>query len=99
MRAVLVWIALVTAASALAQESTEVTPGGIIVLKRGTAGTVSGETATRVGIVKSVTTTAPPETTLIYLPSPDARDMEDIVQYQVNGTSRRLSRSKFMKRR
>jgi hypothetical protein len=86
MSAVLVWIALVAAAPAFAQESTEVTPGGIIVIKRGITGTVSDETTTRGGIVKSVTTAAPPETTLIYLAPPGARDMEDIVQYKVNGT-------------
>lgn len=85
-RAILVWIALITAAPALAQESPEVTPGGIIVIKKGIAGTVSGETATRGGFAKAVAPAGAAEATLIYMPPPDAHDMEDIVQYHVNGT-------------
>lgn len=83
---VFVWIAFVPAGPALAQESAEVAPGGVIVVKRGIIGTVAGETADRGSVVKSVNSMVPPQTALIYLPPPGAHDMEDTVQYNVNGT-------------
>ncbi|MET4214480.1 hypothetical protein [Bradyrhizobium sp. LA2.1] len=58
--------------------------GGVVVIKRGIIGDVKDERTQRGGTVtKSVTSTSPPQTTLIYLPPAGVRELEDIVQYNV----------------
>lgn len=84
---VFVWIAFISGAQAWAQEDKplEVAAGGVVVIKRGITGVVKEERAQRGGtIAKSVTNTVPPQTTLIYLPPPGVRELEDIVQYTVS---------------
>lgn len=77
-------VMVLASAPAFAQESKiDVTPGGIAVLKR-VQGSVKDAAAARGGtVVTSETKTAPPQSTLIYLPPAGVRELDDIVQYKL----------------
>jgi hypothetical protein len=83
--AVLAWLLLTFGGPVLAQEKVEVAPGGIVVLRQ-VQGSVTDATSDRGGILAiAETRTAPKQSTLIYLPPANARDVDDTVQYKLDG--------------
>lgn len=81
----LVWLAFVTPSHAQ-ENKVDVAPGGVVAIKRDIAGSVTEEKAERGGSLTKATSGTPPKTTLIYLPPPGVREIEDIVTYKVEGT-------------
>jgi hypothetical protein len=81
--AVLVSMLLAAASPAFAQDKVEVTPGGVVVIKR-VQGAVKDAAAERGGtVVTSETKTTPPQTTLVYMPPAGVRELDDIVNYKI----------------
>lgn len=75
------------ASPVLAQEDIVVAPGGIAVIKR-VHGAVTGATAEHGGtVVTSATQTVPPQTTLIYMPPAGVRELDDIVQFNLDSAT------------
>ncbi|WKA30596.1 hypothetical protein [Bradyrhizobium roseum] len=85
---VLILLAFVVApAHSQENKPVDVAPGGVVILKRELAGSVTNETAARGGIVTKTSSGAPPQTTLIYMPPAGARELDDIVTYTLNGVA------------
>jgi hypothetical protein len=72
----------VAGAPAFAQEKIEVSPGGVVIIKQ-VQGAVKDVEVDHGTVVPSESKTTPPQTTLIYLPPPGARELDDIVRYKV----------------
>lgn len=85
---VLVLLAFVIApAHSQENKPVDVVPGGVVILKRDIAGSITQEAAARGGTVTKVSSGTPSQTTLIYTPPAGVRELDDIVTYTLNGAA------------